>query len=232
MKKQVRVAVIIFSVFSISVVAMAPYLFYKPKPTENNTIVASNEKPDKFQVQEPSAAGIVNPVSQELSVEPQVNPAPRLKEAPPKSVPVSTGIHGEHTRPNQKFIPETKAPKTGYQSKPIENYQPMTALKIKPSQLDNRKAANLPEASAAPEKPSSWAITVLGTNSGVDAGVSYRLLRFTLFNETNLDLIVATQQAGLGVSKYISGNLGLGIMGTVSYASGNNNIGIYAKYSF
>jgi hypothetical protein len=229
MKKRVRITGITITVFSIFLIAVAPHLFRKPMPTKTNTIIASNDKLEKLPSVEPAPMDLKNSIARNQPADPGIALTTQSKTIPET---ISTGNTSKYKPEGRNLIPNEKIqPNTGINSKTTQNYLPVDAFKLNNPKLKEKTPHNTGETSETGNKPSPWAINVLVTNAGVDAGMSYRLLQFQLINETDMDFIVATKQAGIGLTKYITGNLGLGIVGTVSYWTGNKNLGIHAKYS-
>ena len=221
MKKRTTIAVIIVSVFLIGLLAYAPSFFHTPKSTENNTIMASNNLPVKNLTATPIVTNTPQTNSNSESKVTQPTPSPKPKEvsntnpvSPKKSISIKI---------NPKPISKPKMP---------VKKQSVVREKDNLAQGQKEQSQNTPKSSSNTKEQSRWGITIMGTNTGIDGGVSYRILKLSLLNETDLDAIVGIKHAGIGLSKNVYQNLAIGLTGTVTYENGNTNLGIYGKYSF
>jgi hypothetical protein len=238
-KKKTRTIVIAVSVFLLGMLALAPFLFHKRTTAGSNDIVASRVEPGKVQAEEPTRT---NPPARDTAVklqEPAVKtvPKPVSKPVSNQDLPVAKASIPEPV----KTTPQNSKPVLRKKIQPKMNEDKLLAGKNNQLYIEKKPAIpkqglkaepDSPATAAVPEKPSPWGVYVIAASSGVDGGVSCGLFQIPLFKGIDLDLMAGIKQAGLGLSKYVYRNVGLGVAGTITYGTGAKNIGIYGKYSF
>lgn len=240
MKKKARTIIIAVSVFLLGMLVLAPFLVHKRTSTGSNDIIASRVEPGTDQVKEPTR---INPPAQDTAVklqEPAVKTVPKqVPRQEPSVVKASLPESLKTTSQNPKPVLKKKLRlKVNEEKPPISKNKrlyvekrPVVLQQNQKMEPDSPVTATAPKL-AAPETPSPWGVYIMATSSGVDGGVSYRLIQLPLFKGIDLDLMAGIKQAGLGLSKYVYRNVGLGLAGTVSYGTGEKNLGVYGKYSF
>jgi hypothetical protein len=230
MKKKTIVPVTLVCLFIVGLVALAPYLFHKPpsaKPdTKTSTVIASSVSPKGNPASEIAHSDNTNPGSEMTHPNPDPGPNSRvnserkdLRPIPPKPRNISPG------KP-LPVIGKSRPPQPENHSVPTEKAAPIQTV------ISDPVAPSSDDSSNSTDQSSRWGIAALATESGVDVGVVYKLAELPILGGIDLDAIVATQQAGIGVCKDVSQNLGVGVTGTVEYATGDAVIGVYVKYSF
>jgi hypothetical protein len=236
MLKKTGVIAIVVSLFAISLLVLAPSLFHKRETTSPHTTIASKVEPEKNQTEDQTRPNPFAPVSTNQLHEPGSKTVPRpvaKNDHPATNLPVPEPVK---TLPEDRNTPVFKKqiqPKMKTDPPVISQNNRPNALKNPVISKQNQKTGpDSQAATVAPEQPSAWGVMVLATSSGVDGGISYRVVQMPLLHGLDLDLAAGIKQAGLGLSKYVYRNLGLGITGTVTYGAGEKVLGIYGKYAF
>lgn len=234
MKKKTRFIVIVVSIFSLSLLVLAPRLLHKREITNPNTIIASQVEPANIEKEEPTrpdaSAPLFNKLQESVS---KTIPRSVVKNDPPDTkASVSEPEKITAQKPNP--VTQEKNPSKINTNKPVipQDYQPYVEKKPGSLRQSQKMEPDSQAIAVTPEQPSVWGTFVIATSSGVDGGVSYRLIQIPILKGIDLDLMAGIKQAGFGLSKYVYHNLGLGLAGTITYNTGVKKLGVYGKYSF
>jgi hypothetical protein len=236
MKKKTRTLVIIVSVFALCMLVLTPYLFHKRPTTGSNELTASQPEPGKVQVQEPVRTHPPAPVSNSISPQKPAVVNPLSKPVSPHDSPVakvSKPEMGKTAPRDSNLVLKKKALTETPNDKPLisQNDKPYIERKPEMPKQSQKMEPVSGTTEVEPERTSRWGVVLLADNSGIDGGISYRVAQIPVFNGIDLDVIAGIKEAGLGLSKYVYRNVGLGVTGTVMYSGGEKKLGVYGKYS-
>ncbi|HBF35802.1 MAG TPA: hypothetical protein DDW50_00595 [Firmicutes bacterium] len=227
MKRTTKVSFLVALVILISPLILSPILFHKKNQAiEPNTVVAENNNPTSLPKKEVSLSPSSS--SDSFSQNESENPIRDDQTLKPKPQPVT-----KNTAPNnQRLNPDRKARNKKEKLASKVNDKPVISKNDPKVSVVNDSANQSSTSNNESTENAKWGVAVIANPSTGDVAVTYRLIKLSLFNGSNFDVLAGTKEAGVGLSKCFKRKWGVGLNGTVSYENGDKNLGVYMKYNF